>query len=169
MGEDAALESKVANLKEKQYLQVLEMLWIEDKVDEGDVSDEKTLEVLSLYRYWGVSFPTWLPSLTNLVEFALFGCKKCHHLPPLDQFPKLKVLELDSLLGLECISKRDSNEEFSNSSFFPSQEELKLKYCPMLKLELNHIKGTKPNIKCKVKKRVRLKDQSKLKNKMTAC
>ena len=51
MGEDAALESKVANLKEKQYLQVLEMLWIEDKVDEGYVSDEKTLEVLSLYRY----------------------------------------------------------------------------------------------------------------------
>ena len=141
-GEDVALESKVANLKEKQYLQVLEMHWIEDEVDEGDVSDEKTLEalqphpsleVLSLYRYWGVSFPTWLPSLSNLVEFALFGCKKCHHLPPLDQFPKLKVLELDSLLGLECISERDSNEEFSNSSFFPSLEELKLKYCPKLK------------------------------------
>ena len=45
-GEDAALESKVANLKEKQYLQVLEMHWIEDEVDEGDVSDEKTLKAL---------------------------------------------------------------------------------------------------------------------------
>lgn len=49
-GEDAALESKVANLKEKQCLQVLEMHWIEDEVDEGDVSNEKTLEALQPHR-----------------------------------------------------------------------------------------------------------------------
>lgn len=78
----------------------------------------------------GVGFPNWLYSLTNLVEFTLFGCKKCQHLSLLYQFPSLKVLELDSLSALEYIS---DSEEFSNSSFLSSLEELKIKYCPNLK------------------------------------
>jgi Leucine-rich repeat (LRR) protein len=136
---DAVAESEAANLKEKQHLQALGLRWIEDEVDEENVFDETSLEALqphsnlqslSLYRYGGVKFPTWLSSLINLVEIALFGCKKWQHLPPLDQFPSLKVLELDSLPALEYIS---NSEEFSNSSFLPSLEELKLKYCPNLK------------------------------------
>ena len=46
------------------------------------------------------------------------------------QFPSLKVLEIDSLSALEYISH---SEEFSNSSFLSSLEELKIKYCPNLK------------------------------------
>ena len=139
-GKDAEAEFKATNLKGIENLQALGLRWIEDEVDKEDVVfEEKLLEalqphpnlkVLSLYRYMGVGFPNWLSSLTNLVEFTLFGCKKCQHLPLLHRFPSLKVLELDSLFALEYISH---SEEFSNFSFFPSLEELKLKYCLNLK------------------------------------
>ncbi|KAM3732076.1 hypothetical protein ACB098_11G033500 [Castanea mollissima] len=139
-GKDATSEYEAANLKEKRHLQALGFHWIEDEVDEEDVVfDETSLEALqpdpklkflSLYGYRGVRFPNWLSSLTNLVEFALFGCEKWQYLLPLEQFPSLKVLELDSLPALEYISNSD---EFSNFSFLPSLDELKLKYCPNLK------------------------------------
>ena len=139
-GKDAEAESKATNLRGMEHLQGLKFRWIEDKVDKADVVfDEMSLEalqphlklkLLSLYRYMGVGFPNWLSSLTNLVEFSLFGCKRCQHLSLLYQFPSLKVLELDSLSALDYISH---SEEFSNSSFLSSLEELKIKYCPNLK------------------------------------
>ena len=141
-GIDAPLESDVANLKEKEHLQVLELRWIEDEVKERDaVYDEpslqalgqyRNLEVLSIYRYWGVSFRSWRLPPTNLVELVFCGCKKLQYLPQLDQFPFLKVLELDSLLSMEYIEERDSNE-ISGRSLFQSLKELRLKYCPILK------------------------------------
>ena len=131
-GKDAEAESKATNLRGMEHLQGLKLRWIEDKVDKADVVFDETslealqphpnLKLLSLYRYMGVGFPNWLSSLTNLVEFSLFGCKKCQHLS-LEQFPSLKVLELDSLSALEYI----------HSSFLSSLEELKIKYCPNLK------------------------------------
>ena len=139
-GKDAEAESKATNLRRMEHLQGWKLRWIEDEVDKADVVFDETslealqphpnLKLLSLYRYMGVGFPNWLSSLTNLVEFTLFGCKKCQHLSLLYQFPSRKVLELDSLSALEYISH---SEEFSNSSFLSSLEELKIKYCPNLK------------------------------------
>ncbi|XP_050281867.1 putative disease resistance protein RGA4 [Quercus robur] len=139
-GKDAEAESKATNLRGMEHLQGLKLRWIEDEVDKVDVVFDETslealqphpnLKLLSLYRYMGVGFPNWLSSLTNLVEFTLFGCKKCQQLLLLYQFPSLKALELDSLSALEYISH---SEEFSNSSLLSSLEELKIKYCPNLK------------------------------------
>ena len=142
-GKDAALESKFANLKAKQRLDSLSLSWnqIEEDFDEAGVGyDEMSLEALqpqpnlkalNLENYGGVSFPSWVLSLTSLVRFGLFSCKKCQHLPPLDQFSSLKSLQLTHLYSLEYIDK--SEEGLSDSSFLPSLEELRITHCPNLK------------------------------------
>jgi Leucine-rich repeat (LRR) protein len=143
-GKDAALESKFANLKAKQRLDGLRLKWIEEDIDEAGVGyDEMSLEALQpqpnlkaleLGWYGGVRFPSWVLSLTSLVKFNLYSCKKCRHLPPLDQFSSLKSLILYDLDSLEYISERDKSEEgLSDSSFLPSLEELSIRNCPNLK------------------------------------
>ena len=142
-GNDVALKSEVANLKDKQHLQALKLEWIEDDVDDADVHyDEKSLEgflphpnvkALRLDGYMGVKFPSKILLLKNLRHLVLYGCKKCKNLRPLDQFPSLKALDLKWLYALEYISEISSGNNFSNSSFLPSLEELKLNYCPNLK------------------------------------
>ena len=118
-GKDAALESKDANMKEKQHLQGLTLRWIsENDVDESNVGyDEESLvallphgppsnlQELCLIRYRGVKFPSAISSLSNLVNLSLDVCNKCQHLPPLDQFHSLKTLSLNSMNDLEYISE----------------------------------------------------------------
>ena len=88
------------------------------------------LKALSLEWYEGVIFPHWLVSLTNLVQFKLYSCKKCQY-PPLDQFPSLKIIHLNRLDCLDHISnsERDNND----SLFYPSLEILYIWNCPNLK------------------------------------
>ena len=91
------------------------------------------LQKMSLDNYGGVKFPKWMSSLTTLVEFSLYDCNKCQHLPPLEQFPYLKCVSLNKLDSLEYMSEIDYSDELSNSSFIPSLNELKLSCCPNLK------------------------------------
>ena len=76
-------------------------------------------------------FPSWVLSLTNLVKFGLYSCKKCQHLPPLDHFSSIKRLTLDTLDSIEYIDK--SGEGLSDSSFLPSLKKLEIANCPNLK------------------------------------
>ena len=113
-GKDAALDCKDANLKEKQRLDRLDLKWVEVVFNEtGAEHDDMSLEalqphinlkVLSIYQYGGVIFPRWLVTLRNLVQFELDSCIKCQYLPPLDQFPSLKIISLFGLYCLEHIS-----------------------------------------------------------------
>ncbi|XP_030965994.1 putative disease resistance protein RGA3 isoform X1 [Quercus lobata] len=138
---DAALEYKDANLKEKQRLDRLDLNWVEEGINEtgvgyGDMSMEAlqphiNLKALSLKQYGGVIFPHWFLSLTNLVQFKLDSCKKCQYLPPLDQFPSLKIIYLEGLDSLEHIS--DSERDNNDSLFYPSLEKLYILGCPNLK------------------------------------
>ncbi|KAK4591976.1 hypothetical protein RGQ29_016446 [Quercus rubra] len=146
-GKDAALESKDANMKEKQHLQGLTLRWInENDVDESNVGyDEESLvallphgppsnlQELCLTRYWGVKFPSAISSLSNLVNLSLEECNKCQHLPPLEQFHSLKTLSLNFMNDLEYISERENNGEFSDSTFLPSLEQLTIRFCRNLK------------------------------------
>jgi len=83
--------------------------------------------------------PSWLLSLTNLVEFRLLNCKKCQYLPPLSQLPSLKCLIFRKLDAMQYISDSGDSNEFSSSSslvpveFFPSLNVIDLEACPNLK------------------------------------
>jgi Leucine-rich repeat (LRR) protein len=145
-GKGVASECKAANLKEKQHLHALHLLWsYEGHVKDSDVvEDEMSLEGFQphsnlkqffLIYYRGSRLPSWILSLTNLVTFELSFCEKCQYLPPLSHMPSLKYLSLDTMDGMQYIS--DSNELSSSSSapilIFPSLKEIWLSACPNLK------------------------------------
>ena len=142
---NAASEAKAANLKDKQHLRRLKLQWDRQKAKKGnDVEDVRNDENLmkglrphpnlkNLYveRYKGVRFPSWLASLTNLVELEISN-SKCNHLPPMYQLPCLRDLSLK--YKLKHISNREISDEISSSTaFFPSLESLELLECPELK------------------------------------
>jgi len=142
-GKSVASEYEAANLKDKQHLDTLRLLWRRDVNDWDVVEDEMSLEVfqphpnlkdLNFYYYPGSRLPGWVLSLTNLISFELWECRKCQYLPPLSQLHSLKTLNLYYMDGMQYIS--DSND-FSSSSalepFFPSLKRIKLYYCPNLK------------------------------------
>jgi Leucine-rich repeat (LRR) protein len=93
---------------------------------------QPNLKSSKLWHYGGVRFPSWVLSLTNLVQFYLYSCKKCQHLPPLDQFSSLKSLTLYYLDSIDQYID-NSEEGLSDSSFHPSLEELSIEDCPNLK------------------------------------
>ena len=133
-------------MKEKIHLQDLTLSWIEEDMDESNIGyNEESLEALlphgplsnlqqlCLNEYGGVKIPSGISLLSNLVNLSLYGCNRCQHLPPLDQFHSLKTLYLRRMNDLEYISERENNKEFSDSSFLPSLEQLKIEDCPNLK------------------------------------
>ncbi|XP_030957935.1 putative disease resistance protein RGA4 [Quercus lobata] len=142
--EDATSKAKAANLKDKQHLRILELIWWDKLGNDvaGVCEDENLMEGLQPHRnlkklkvegYQGVRFPSWLPSLTGLVILEI-SKSMCQHLSPMYQLPNLRNLSLVSMHGLEYISDREITEEISASStFFPSLESLKLWSCPNLK------------------------------------
>ncbi|PON58874.1 LRR domain containing protein, partial [Parasponia andersonii] len=135
-----ASESKSANLREK-HLRSLKLIFRdgEEEVDGNIMSkDEKILDilephsdlkVLKVYGFMGVRFGGWLSSLTNLVELKLVRCKKCQHLPRLDELPSLKRLVIDYAEEVEymCLGKD------TDAKFFPSLVQLEIRNCPNLK------------------------------------
>ncbi|XP_030957231.1 putative disease resistance protein RGA4 [Quercus lobata] len=132
---NAASEAKAANLKDKQHLRRLKLQWDRQKAKKGkDVEDVRNDENLmkglrphpnlkNLYVEWykGVRFPSWLASLTNLVELEISN-SKCNHLPPMYQLPCLRDLSLKYMPNLKRIAT--SSHSFSS---YPSPSLSKLK------------------------------------------
>ncbi|KAF2319575.1 hypothetical protein GH714_017351 [Hevea brasiliensis] len=87
-----------------------------------------SLKELKVHQYGGRSFPSWLPSLTNLVDILLVRCISCKHLPAMDQIHSLRKLDICVLDDLGYIEI-----EGHGTSFFPSLKYLIIKYCPKLK------------------------------------
>ena len=105
---DANLESKGANLKEKQHLERLRLIWY-NVVYDGEESlkglqPHQNLKYLTIIGYAGVRISSWLSSLTNLVDLSLERCKRCRYLPPLSLLPSLESIHLLDMNGLEYIS-----------------------------------------------------------------
>ncbi|XP_050284568.1 putative disease resistance protein RGA4 [Quercus robur] len=152
-GKDEVRECKDANLKDKQHLQELKLLW--DRLpDDGETEcyDEMSLEglqphpnlkALELWNYMGVRIPSWVSSLTNLVKFELERSERLQHLPPLNQLPFLKSFSVVGMEALEYISDEDSvsnvlgasssSSSSSKTPFFPSLSSLEIRFCPKLK------------------------------------
>uniref|UniRef100_A0A2N9HVG7 Disease resistance protein RGA3 n=1 Tax=Fagus sylvatica TaxID=28930 RepID=A0A2N9HVG7_FAGSY len=108
-GKDATLELKDANLKVKQYLQFLLLVWKEEDVKDADVVyDEQSLECLQPH-----------PNLK----------RKFQHLPPIDCFPSLKEMSLFYLDSLEYVN----SDKLSDSPILQSLKTLHIYCCPNLK------------------------------------
>ncbi|KAM3686116.1 hypothetical protein ACJW31_11G173100 [Castanea mollissima] len=143
---DAYSEPSAANLRAKQYLERLTLLWHANGFyfcsDDDNDSDEKLLEslqphqnlkFLSVRGYGGVRFSSWLSLLTNLVDLSITSCNRCQQLPRLSQLHTLERLSLENMKVLEYISDGDINEEVPTSSFFPSLKSISIFRCPNLK------------------------------------
>ncbi|TQD84619.1 hypothetical protein C1H46_029821 [Malus baccata] len=142
---DVMSESNVGTpLKEKQHLHSLTLHWKygEDvnAIDEKDITmsmevlqPHSNLKMLSVSFYKGVRFASWFSSLINLVDLRLWGCHRCQHLPPLDHFPSLKMLELGGFEKLEYISDNTSSSNSMSDEMMTSLEQLDIFNCPVLK------------------------------------
>ncbi|XP_042954986.1 disease resistance protein RGA2-like isoform X2 [Carya illinoinensis] len=140
-GEDVTLlDYKGANLKEKEHLQVLALMWSgknEENMALEGLEPHPNLKKLSIGSYWGVklSEKPGFSSLTNLVDLELSYCRKLKYLPPLSRLPSLKRLSLFSLDEIEYVSDCSDNNEFSfsSSAFFPSLQKIWINDCRKLK------------------------------------
>ncbi|XP_027335052.1 putative disease resistance protein RGA3 isoform X2 [Abrus precatorius] len=139
---EVSLESQHVNLKEKNFLQSLTLIWSDDHGWEDDILNSDSLQLLENLEphrnlkqlevkfYPGVLFPDWLSLLTNVVEISLYYLRNCGCLPQLERLPSLKSLLMNSLDELEYIYL---NEDDFAATFFPSLECLKLYNCPKLR------------------------------------
>ncbi|KAK9989507.1 hypothetical protein SO802_029746, partial [Lithocarpus litseifolius] len=145
---DATREFEAANLKEKQRLSELILVWnpvgddgvgaSDDENSMDSLQPHESLKSLEVDGYMGVRVSSWLSFLTNLVELRFFNCKKCQYLPPLYQLPTLRKLNISFMNGLEYMTDGDMNDEISASlaspsTFFPSLERLFIIDCLNLK------------------------------------
>uniref|UniRef100_A0A2N9HI74 Rx N-terminal domain-containing protein n=1 Tax=Fagus sylvatica TaxID=28930 RepID=A0A2N9HI74_FAGSY len=153
-GKDDMVECKATNMKEKQHLQQLGLIWDLRWDRETECYDEESLEglqphpnlkALELFFCMGVRIPNWLSSLTNLVSLGFSYNKRLQHLPPLNKLPFLKSLRFEHMEALEYISEEEEEDSVSNVfggssssssktiEFFPSLSSLELGDCPNLK------------------------------------
>ncbi|KAI6674098.1 hypothetical protein NL676_002004 [Syzygium grande] len=148
--DDATLEWKGVNLKDKQNLQSLIVEWgPESHENEGVLNDVMMLEdikalwslkQLMIEWYGGARFPKWMVDdlmsyLPNLVKVRLDSCFRCQHLPPLHQLAYLKDLYLGDLSNIECIIECEGVAEVrpSGCDFFPVLAQLWIVNMPNLK------------------------------------
>ena len=121
-----------SNLRNKTHLVALTLEWgwnrnsIDSEKEENIIENlhpSKNLKELSICRYGGKRFPSWLLdiSLCNMVSLVLDECESCQRLPPLGLLPFLKVLEITKLDGIVSI---DADFHGNNSSSFKSLERL---------------------------------------------
>ncbi|AES69515.2 LRR and NB-ARC domain disease resistance protein [Medicago truncatula] len=134
-----ARDAHDANLKSKEQIEELELIWGKHSEDSQEVKvvldmlqPPINLKVLKIDLYGGTSFPSWLGSSSfyNIVSLSISNCENCVTLPSLGQLPSLKDVEIRGMEMLETIGPEfyyAQIEEGSNSSFqpFPSLERIK--------------------------------------------
>ncbi|CAK8565029.1 unnamed protein product [Lathyrus sativus] len=139
-----AKEAQDANLKNKEKIEELQLMWgiqSEDSLKVKDVLEMLqppiNLKSLLIDLYGGTSFPSWFgnSSFSNMVSLSIHNCKYCMTLPPLGKLPYLKELSISNLLLLERIGPEfycAQEGECSNSTFlpFPSLEHMKFHNMP---------------------------------------
>ncbi|XP_024640441.1 putative disease resistance protein RGA1 isoform X1 [Medicago truncatula] len=138
-------EAEAANLMGKKDLHELCLSWISQH--ESIISAEQVLEVLQPHSnlkclkisfYEGLSLPSWIILLSNLISLELRNCNKIVRLPLLGKLPYLKKLELFEMDNLKYLDD-DESEDGMEVRVFPSLEVLQLSCLPniegLLKVE----------------------------------
>ncbi|XP_077249411.1 putative disease resistance protein RGA3 [Tasmannia lanceolata] len=123
-------EAKVANLKNKKHLCQLTFSWKTSSEDDQEVLESlqphTNLEILRIYGYGGVHFPSWIgdSQFYCVVKITLVSCSGCKVVPPLGQLPLLQSLSMGKIYALKHIGR-----EFigcDRGKGFPSLEMLQL-------------------------------------------
>ncbi|KAG6471057.1 putative disease resistance RPP13-like protein 1 [Zingiber officinale] len=128
-------EAENAQMKNKEYLDALELEWESDpKLENKLVATEEVLEGLQpheslkrlkISRYYGVRSPSWLKKeeLSNLERLELSHCESWKDISCTALLPHLKVFHIESMcFSKSCFEVCGSRE----SKLFPMLEELQL-------------------------------------------
>ncbi|KAB2059996.1 hypothetical protein ES319_A11G346800v1 [Gossypium barbadense] len=130
---------KAANLKEKQHLRSLVLVWSGDSDDDDksleDLQPHPNLESLLVIGWRGdAKFPSWISLLTNLVNISIWGPSKFKHLPSFAQLPCLQHLFILDLIELEYMDSNNHNGRQGDlESYFPLLKRLHIQNCPNMK------------------------------------
>ncbi|KAG6469322.1 disease resistance protein RGA2-like [Zingiber officinale] len=126
-------EAENAQMKNKEYLDALELEWESDpklknklaatEVLEG-LQPHESLKRLKISRYYGVRSPSWLKKeLSNLERLELSHCESWKDISCTALLPHLKVFYIESMcFSKSCFEVCGSRE----SKLFPMLEELQL-------------------------------------------
>ncbi|KAK2636937.1 hypothetical protein Ddye_031729 [Dipteronia dyeriana] len=124
-------DASEASLKNKTYLQGLELEWSNAAVDSQNetgvleqLEPHRNLKNLSIISYGGTRFPNWLgdSSFFKMVFLHLSNCNSCPHLPPLGQLPSLQELEIEGMNGVKMVGPEFYGMNSSLAKPFPSLE-----------------------------------------------
>ncbi|KAI6705267.1 hypothetical protein NL676_008229 [Syzygium grande] len=102
--EDVVAESNAANLKEKDSLVSLVLVFAGKESDEillKELQPSLNLRSLEIRGYGSARFPSWISRMVKLVELRLFDCAGCKNLQPLGELTSLKRLEIGALPIME--------------------------------------------------------------------
>uniref|UniRef100_A0ACD5X2Z4 Uncharacterized protein n=1 Tax=Avena sativa TaxID=4498 RepID=A0ACD5X2Z4_AVESA len=145
----SAEEAQSIKLIEKQKIKELKFQWtvaagrfVDDKEVLEKLVPPSSVKKLSITGYMSASFPDWLMCmrqyLTNLLEINLCDFPKCNYLLPLGHLPKLELLSLRRMEGLEELNTTyTSGEEGVSELMFPKLKTLRITQCSKLKLNGN--------------------------------
>ncbi|KAK3431320.1 hypothetical protein EUGRSUZ_E03196 [Eucalyptus grandis] len=141
---DVAPESNAANLKEKNSLVSLVLVFAGKESDEillQQLQPSFNLRSLEIRGYGGTRFPSWMSCMPTLVQLRLFDCAGCKSLPSLGELTSLKHLEIGELPIAEY-----TESDIHTLSSLPNLSILRIWECPHLKqiLPLVQLKGLKP-------------------------
>ncbi|KAL3739977.1 hypothetical protein ACJRO7_021284 [Eucalyptus globulus] len=141
---DAVAESNGANLKEKNSLVSLVLVFARKECDEvllKELQPSLNLQSLELRGYGGAMFPSWMSHMPKLVQLRLFDCARCKGLPSLGELTSLKHLEIGELPIAEY-----TESDIHTLSSLPNLSTLRIWECPNLERipPLVHLKELGP-------------------------
>ncbi|XP_020099978.1 putative disease resistance RPP13-like protein 1 isoform X3 [Ananas comosus] len=139
-------DAKRAQLNSKRNITSLALYWswLNFYNDDNEASDSTvqqvlealqpppSLEILDIFSYPGTGAPQWMTNgkstLKSMVEIRLVNLKRLESLPPLGQFPCLKVIEIRGMNAMTCVDDTFSG----NDGMFPKLEKLTFSQMPNL-------------------------------------
>ncbi|XP_039169699.1 putative disease resistance protein RGA4 [Eucalyptus grandis] len=127
---DAVAESNGSNLKEKNSLVSLVLVFVGKERDEvllKELQPSLNLQSLEPRGYGGPMFPSWMSRMPKLVQLRLFDCARCKSLPSLGELTSLKHLEIGELSITEY-----TESDIHTLSSLPNLSTLRIWECPNL-------------------------------------